>query len=146
MDSLPQSHLGSTYCILQCIFKVNLICVSKQVVPSPTLLPVLYSKFSLVTCFIHRSVYMSIPISQFIPPTPFLPWCPYICSLWLCLSYYCLTQASAHSLGLWRWSDFLGITPLARPLSSIMGWLLHVGYPQVGCTILGLGCLCDSAE
>ena len=30
----------------------------------------LHSRFLLVTCFIHISVYMSIPISQFIPPPP----------------------------------------------------------------------------
>ena len=49
-------------------------------------------QFLLVTYFIHISVYMSIPISQFIPPPPppttFRPWCPYICSLHLCL-YFC---------------------------------------------------------
>ena len=33
--------------------------------------PVLYSRFSLVSCFIHSSEYMSVPISNFIPP--FLP-------------------------------------------------------------------------
>ena len=66
------SHLGSTYYILQCIFKVNLIYVYKQVVPPPRLLPVLYSKFSLVILFIRSRVDMSIPVSLFIPPTPFL--------------------------------------------------------------------------
>ena len=30
--------------------------------------PVLYNRFSLLTYFIHSSVYMSTPISQFIPP------------------------------------------------------------------------------
>ena len=30
--------------------------------------PVLYSRFSLVIYFIHITVYMSIPISLFIPP------------------------------------------------------------------------------
>ena len=30
---------------------------------------VLYSRFSLVIYFIHSSVYMSVPISQFIPPS-----------------------------------------------------------------------------
>ena len=30
----------------------------------------LYNRFSLVIYFIHISVYMSIPISQFIPPPP----------------------------------------------------------------------------
>ena len=53
----------------------------------------LYSRFLLVIHFIHISVYMSIPISQFItppPPTPaaFPPWYPYVCSLHLCL-YFC---------------------------------------------------------
>ena len=35
--------------------------------------PELYSRFSLVICFIYsiNSVYMSIPISQFIPPDDF---------------------------------------------------------------------------
>ena len=53
----------------------------------------LYSRFLLVIYFIHIRVYMSIPISQFITPPPPLPaalppWCPYICSLHLCL-YFC---------------------------------------------------------
>ena len=54
---------------------------------------ILYSRFLLVIYFIHISVYMSIPISQFIPPPPlatFPPWCPYVCSL-LCL-YFCLAN------------------------------------------------------
>ena len=46
----------------------------------------------LVIHFIHISVYMSISISQFItpppPPATFHPWCPYVCSLHLCL-YFC---------------------------------------------------------
>ena len=51
----------------------------------------LYSRFLLVIHFIHISVYMSILISQFItppPPATFPPWCPYVCSLHLCL-YFC---------------------------------------------------------
>ena len=55
-----------------------------------------YSKFLLVLYFIHISVYMSIPISQFIPPPPppppppaFPTWCPYVCSLHLCLYFLC---------------------------------------------------------
>ena len=53
----------------------------------------LYSRFLLLIHFIHISVYMSIPISQFIispspPPAAFPPWCPYVCSLHLCL-YFC---------------------------------------------------------
>ena len=56
----------------------------------------LYSRFLLVIYFIHISVYMSTPISQFIPPPspppPAFPcWCPYICSLHLCL-YFCLAN------------------------------------------------------
>ena len=37
--------------------------------------PALYSSFSLVTCFRHITIYMSIPISQFIP-LPFSPLVP----------------------------------------------------------------------
>ena len=33
----------------------------------------LYSRFLLVIYFIHISVYMSIPVSRFIPPTPHFP-------------------------------------------------------------------------
>ena len=58
----------------------------------------LYSRFFLVIHFIHISVYMSIPISQFITPPPphptFPPWCPYVCSLHLCL-YFCLQTGSS---------------------------------------------------
>ena len=53
--------------------------------------PVLYSRFSLVIYFIHTRVYISIPISQFIPPLPFPRWCPHIYSLHLCL-YFCFAN------------------------------------------------------
>ena len=56
----------------------------------------LYSMFLLVIYFIHISVYMSIPVSQFItppphPPAAFPPWCSYVCSLHLCL-YFCFVN------------------------------------------------------
>ena len=37
--------------------------------------PVLYNRYSLVICFIHSisSVYVSIPVSQFLPPLPLFP-------------------------------------------------------------------------
>ena len=40
------------------------------------------TRFSLVIYFIHsiNSVYMSIPIFQFIPSPSFPPWCSYVCS------------------------------------------------------------------
>ena len=47
----------------------------------------LYSRFSLAIYFIHSSVCMLIPVSQFIPPLPFAPWYPYIRSLHLCLNF-----------------------------------------------------------
>ena len=52
----------------------------------------LYSRFSLVICFLYsiNSVYMSMPVSQFFPPHP-SPWYPYICSLCLCL-YFCFAN------------------------------------------------------
>ena len=51
---------------------------------------VLCSRFSLDIQFIHSSVHMSIPFSQFIPPL-FLPCYLYICSLCLCL-YFCFAN------------------------------------------------------
>ena len=61
--------------------------------PQSSEFPVLYSRFSLVIYFIHsiNSAYMSIPISQFIPTPPFLPWNPYIHSLCLSL-YFCFAN------------------------------------------------------
>ena len=53
----------------------------RPLLPSPTLdpqvitecqagLPVLYSSFPLVIYFTHRSLYMSMLLSQFVPPSP----------------------------------------------------------------------------
>jgi len=55
--------------------------------------PVLYSRLALVIYFIQsiNSVYMSIPISQFIPFPPFPTWYSYLCSLHLCL-YFCFVK------------------------------------------------------
>ena len=61
-----QTIFVCTYCVLECIFKVNLIYVL-LIVPSSCPLPtVLYSRFSVIY-FIYSSVYMSISSSQFIP-------------------------------------------------------------------------------
>ena len=49
----------------------------------------LYCRFSLVNYFIHSSIYMSIPIFQFITPCP--TWHPCICSLYLCI-YFCFVK------------------------------------------------------
>ena len=48
---------------------------------------VLYGMFPSVVYFMHSisNVYVSIPVSQFLPPHSFPPWYPYICSLCLCL-------------------------------------------------------------
>ena len=51
-------------------------------------------RFPLASCFTHGSVYMSILIFQFIPPSP-SPLCPHICSLCLCL-YSCLGNGFIH--------------------------------------------------
>ena len=50
----------------------------------------LYSRSLLVIYFVYSSVYMSIPISQFIPP-PLIPWKPQVCFLhpWL---YFCFVN------------------------------------------------------
>ena len=51
-------------------------------------LPVLYRSFSWAFYFIHGGVYMSVPISQFIPASLLCPARPHICSLSLCF-YSC---------------------------------------------------------
>ena len=62
--------------------------------------PVLYSRFSLVVYFIHTnsisSVYVSIPISRFLPP-PLPLWNPYICSLGLCF-YFCFASKIIYTI------------------------------------------------
>jgi len=70
----------------QCLLysKVNQLCVSVYPFffwisfpfrsPQSTEFPMLYSKFSLVICFIYSSEYMSIPISQFITSHFFPLW------------------------------------------------------------------------
>ena len=58
--------------------------------------PVLYNRFSLLTYFIHSSVYMSTPISQFIPPL-FPPWYSYACTLQLCL-YFCFANKLIYTI------------------------------------------------
>ena len=56
--------------------------------------PMLYSRVSLVTYFIHsidniiyQNIYMSVLISQFILPPRFSSWYPYVCCLLLCLYF-----------------------------------------------------------
>ena len=60
--------------------------------------PVLFSRFSLVIYFIHsiNSVYTSIPVSQFIPPTTF-PLDQYVCFLHLHL-YFCFANKIIYAI------------------------------------------------
>ena len=46
--------------------------------PQSTEVPVLYSRFSLVPYFIHSSVFISVPTSQFTPPIFSLPVSVYV--------------------------------------------------------------------
>ena len=61
--------------------------------------PVLYSMFPSVVHFRHsiNNVYVSIPVSQFLPPYPFPPWYPYICSLRLRL-YFCFATKIIYTI------------------------------------------------
>ena len=84
----------------------------------------LYSRFLLVIYFMHISVYMSTPISQFIPlpppPQTFPPWCPYICSLHLSLFLHC------KPVHLYHFSRF-HIYALIYDISFSLSDLLHSG-------------------
>ena len=55
----------------------------------------LYSRFLLVIYFIHISVYMSIPISQFFPPPPPSPLGVHIFVLYICVSISALQTGSS---------------------------------------------------
>ena len=58
----------------------------------------LYSRFLLVTHFVHISVYMSIPISQFITPPPLPPAFPFgvhTFVLYICVSISVLETGSS---------------------------------------------------
>ena len=59
----------------------------------------LYSMFPSFVYFIHSSnnVYVSIPVSQFLPPHSFPPWYPYICSVCLCL-YFCFANKMIYTI------------------------------------------------
>ena len=46
-----------------------------------------FCRLSSIACFIHSSICMSTPISQFIP-FPLPSWGPYVCSLCLCLYFW----------------------------------------------------------
>ena len=84
-DSLPLRHQGSPYvCIYMYTYKHTYIYTlifglpshlghralngASQVALTLNRVPVLYSRFSLVICFIHTHAYMSIPFSHCIPP------------------------------------------------------------------------------
>ena len=74
-----------TQCVLECIFKVNfkyILQIGGNIFPL-----MLYSRFSLVIYLIHSSVYMPIPISQFIPPS--LPIKVFICLFSTSVSLFC---------------------------------------------------------
>ena len=72
--------------------------------------PVLYNRFSLLPYFIQSSVYMSTPISQFIPPL-FPAWYSYTCTLQLCL-YFCFANKFIYTIFLdstykWHYTIFV---------------------------------------
>ena len=84
----PEPSLADSHPKWSCVSSDLLLCVLGQLPQKPNLnrdsfffefcfIYFLYSRFSLVTYCIHMSVYMSIPISQFItPPPPPLPLSP----------------------------------------------------------------------
>ena len=74
---------------------------------------------------------MSIPVSLFIPPTPFPPWCPHVCSLCLC-HITVLTQASAHSLGALEMEWLLGDHPLRQAFILHHGLVVACGLSPGG--------------
>ena len=93
---------------------------------------VLYSRFSLVICFIHSisSVYMSIPISQVIPSIlSFSSQYPYVCSLYLSLFLLCIIYTSFQipyiCVNIWYLFSSLWLTSFCMTVSRsiLLYWL-----------------------
>ena len=74
-DSLPLTLQGNP-----CVYGISpLFWISFPFrSPQSTEVPVRYSRFSLVPYFIHSSVFISVPTSQFIPPIFSLPVSVYV--------------------------------------------------------------------
>ena len=71
------------------------------------------------------NVYMSIPISQFLP-LPY-PWYPYICSLCLCL-YFCFVNKTVYSIFFFRFQIYALIYNTCFSLSD----LFHFVWQSLG--------------
>ena len=84
----------------------------------------LYNMFSLVIYFMHsiNSVYVSTPISQFLPVFP--PSCPYICPLQLCLCF-CFTNKIIYTIFLEK-----AMAPHSRTLAWKIPWMEEPGGLQ----------------
>ena len=106
-----QTVFVCNYCMLECIFEVNMS--SKQIVPFVA--SVLYSRRSLIIniYFICSSVYMSMPICQFFHPY-FPTLYPYACSLHLCL-YFCFAFWQLYQVDGWHFGKVhIPLPPLQR--------------------------------
>ena len=96
-------------------------------------LPVLYSRFPLAVCFTHGSVYMSILLSQFVPPSsPLLPCFKFLTDfLWLfniCLGIIVVIDICVHFVR-------LGSARYSSPLTtkSRKAWPYNISvYNRVG--------------
>ena len=91
-------------------FKMNRLCIYNihtpslwgflpiqvPAAPDPRRVPCAIERVSLVVYSMHGGGYMSVPVSQCIPP-PFPPWSPYICSLCLCV-YFCFANKIIYTM------------------------------------------------
>ena len=98
-------------------------------------------QFSLIIYFIHNinSVYMSISISQFIPPPPcFPPQYPYVCSLCLCL-YFCFVNKIIYTIFS---HTYAFITALILIISFCQHWAQFVLF--LFSLVVRLGCVIEN--
>ena len=87
-------------------------------------LPLLHSMFPSVVHFTRsiNNVHVSTPVSQFLPPHPFPPWHPYICSLRLCL-YFCFATKIISTIFLD--STVSPLYPITSPLHILSFIRIH---------------------
>ena len=90
----------------------------------------LYSRFLLVIYFIHISVYMSIPISQFIPPIPPPPLLSPL-GVHTFVLYLCVSVSAYKLVHLYHYSRF-HIYTLIYDLCFSLSDLLHSVWQSLG--------------
>ena len=126
------NHIYVCVCVCVCIYIPSLFGFSSHLGYCRALDRVPWAiQLVLMSYLLCTVVYMSIPITQFIPPPPFPPWCPHVCSLHLCLCF-CFKDRWGQIFTIWQ---NLTSTPLIShcefwPTEIFTSWLFFYSFIQ----------------